>query len=65
MKNWIKKQWCSYFHGGGTIERDSEGRINWRCAHCGRWSDMPVSLEEEIAQFDKDLLDWQVRHGKL
>jgi len=40
---------CAYFHGGGHIERDEQGRINWRCATCGRWSGNPVPLCEEAS----------------
>lgn len=47
MSAWIKRLWCQWTHGGGTIERDDMGRINWRCAKCGRWSDKPVPLEDE------------------
>lgn len=40
--------WCAYTHGGGRIERDPLGRINWRCAKCGRWS-IPVETQAEAA----------------
>ena len=44
--------WCAITHAGGRIERDSEGRINWRCATCGRWSDYPVPIDEERRSTD-------------
>ena len=47
--------WCSWFHGGGDIRRDSLGRINWQCRKCGRWSD-PVPLDHE-----KKLTDAAIR----
>lgn len=45
---WIKivNLWCGWTHGGGHVKRDAQGRINWQCAKCGRWS-IPVSLEDE------------------
>jgi hypothetical protein len=46
MYEWLKKNMCAYFHGGGRIKRDAVGRINWQCDKCGRWAD-PVPLEEE------------------
>ena len=48
----LKNMWCDLTHGGGRIERDEMGRINWRCAKCGRWSDFPVSHEDERRQTD-------------
>lgn len=39
--------WCGWTHGGGQIKRDDEGRINWQCNKCGRWSRYPVPLGEE------------------
>lgn len=47
MSEWWKSLWCDLTHGGGTIQRDELGRINWRCAKCGRWSDFPVPLKED------------------
>jgi hypothetical protein len=35
----LKTFWCSWFHGGGTVERDPLGRVNWQCSKCGRWCD--------------------------
>jgi hypothetical protein len=43
--------WCSWTHGGGHIERDPLGRVNWQCNKCGRWAD-PVSLADERAMTD-------------
>lgn len=48
---WLARVWCSYTHGGGTIERDPCGRINWQCIKCGRWAD-PVPLCEEAKTTD-------------
>ena len=45
----MMKLWCDWTHGGGHIDRDVQGRINWRCGKCGRWSDSPVPLNEEAA----------------
>jgi len=39
--------WCRWTHGGGRVERDEQGRLNWRCTKCGRWGDYPVSLKDE------------------
>lgn len=39
--------WCAWTHGGGQIKRDDQGRINWQCNKCGRWSRYPVPLIEE------------------
>lgn len=47
MGEWLKKKICQWFHGGGDINRDDQGRINWQCRKCGRWSDNPVPLIEE------------------
>lgn len=46
---WWTRFVCEWFHGGGQIDRDPQGRINWRCSHCGRWSDNPVPLADEHA----------------
>ena len=45
----LRKFWCNWFHGGGHVRRDVFGRISWRCAKCGRWSDYPVPTAEERA----------------
>lgn len=42
-----RKVWCNWLHGGGHIHRDEQGRLNWRCSKCGRWSANPVLLPEE------------------
>ena len=47
-------EWCSYTHGGGQIERDSSGRINWQCCKCGRWAN-PVSENDEFKMTNKQL----------
>lgn len=49
VTRFFTRVWCDITHGGGRIERDSHGRINWRCARCGRWSDHPVPLKDERA----------------
>lgn len=43
----IKRLWCDWFHAGGHVERDPQGRINWRCITCGRWHVDPVPPEDE------------------
>lgn len=65
MTNYFQKVWCNFTHGGGAIERDAEGRINWRCAKCGRWSDHPVSESDERLVIDRELADYRRRrsHG--
>lgn len=52
MKKWLKRLMCDWTHGGGEIMRDDEGRINWRCGKCGRWSDKPVPVDDERRQTD-------------
>lgn len=42
--NWIKHKLCDWFHAGGRIKRDEQGRINWQCDTCGRWG-TPVEKE--------------------
>ena len=46
MIDWLKEQWCDWFHGGGHIKRDCYGRINWQCDRCGRWGE-PVERNDE------------------
>lgn len=58
MRRWVSKLWCSLTHGGGSIERDALGRINWQCCKCGRWSDDPVSPEEERRIIDSDIIKY-------
>ena len=41
-------EWCRLTHGGGHIQRDPTGRVNWQCNKCGRWAE-PVSQEDEAA----------------
>jgi len=47
MSEWLAEIWCELFHRGGDIKRDSEGRINWQCAKCGRWGTSVTDLEED------------------
>ena len=54
IKAKLKSWWCGLTHGGGVITRDPEGRINWRCSKCGRWSD-PIPLSKESAMIDEDI----------
>lgn len=49
---------CEWFHGGGSVTRDSNGRINWQCHRCGRWS-APVSHKEEAVMIDRDLANYR------
>lgn len=53
MRKLLKRLFCDWFHGGGDVVRDDQDRINWRCRKCGRWSDHPVSHEEEKAAIIK------------
>jgi hypothetical protein len=39
--------WCDWTHGGGSVERDELGWINWQCRKCKRWGDHPVPLRSE------------------
>ena len=54
LTGWIAEQWCAWTHGGGTIQRDEIGRINWQCSRCGRWS-VPVPLQYEDAVINADI----------
>lgn len=47
-----KNMWCNWTHGGGRLLRDAQGRINWCCGKCGRWSDNPVPHKQERLQTD-------------
>jgi len=60
MVNAIKSAWCAWTHGGGRIERDEMGRINWQCAKCGRWSDSPIPVETERYMTDRAIARWYV-----
>ena len=40
--------WCDLFHGGGQIKRDDDGRINWQCNKCLRWSDPVDTMTERL-----------------
>lgn len=55
----LRALWCGWTHGGGRIERDPLGRINWRCAKCGRWSDNPVPIAEERRMTDEALAEYR------
>ena len=55
MIKWLNDLWCDWTHGGGKIERDELGRINWRCSKCGRWSDDPTPLKTERSICGKEL----------
>ena len=55
MNRWLFRLMCDWTHGGGRILRDDQGRINWRCDKCGRWSDSPVPLDDERRQTDADI----------
>lgn len=50
--DWFRKLVCHFFHRGGEVARDDQGRINWRCLKCGRWSDHPVGHEKELEVLD-------------
>ena len=50
----LKEMWCLTFHNG-RVERDNQGRINWHCSDCGRWSPNPVSLADERRMTNRDL----------
>lgn len=57
--NIFPKHWrCSWFHGGGTIKRDEQDRINWQCNKCKRWSDYPVELKQEAKYVTADINNW-------
>ena len=51
----LLREWCSYTHRGGQIDRDSLGRINWQCCKCGRWAH-PVREIEEIEMTNKQII---------
>jgi len=55
MLEWLSKAWCAWVHVGGDVRRDPEGRINWQCRQCGRWSDHPVSPIEEAWVLDTEI----------
>ena len=44
----LTKLWCEWTHGGGLLHRDGQDRLNWRCSKCGRWSDNPLPVRDEI-----------------
>ena len=58
---WLSTLWCEWVHNRGHIERDDQGRINWRCAKCGRCSDIPVSRVDEDATVLRDLEAYRQR----
>jgi hypothetical protein len=47
LRETLTRWWCDWTHGGGVIRRDEQGRINWQCGRCGRWSPNPVPLDDE------------------
>lgn len=49
--------WCAWTHGGGQIKRDEQGRINWQCNKCGRWSPYPVPLKDEHEVINRHLAE--------
>jgi len=57
----LLEMWCGLFHGGGRIERDEHGRINWQCKKCGRWSRFPVPLDEEQKSTDRAIAEYRTR----
>lgn len=54
MINWLSKNWCNWFHGGGRIKRDNKGCINWQCDKCGRWGE-PVEHSVEQRMIERDI----------
>jgi hypothetical protein len=56
LRDIINRTLCDWFHGGGHIKRDAEGRINWQCHHCGRWA-TPVDHESEAAIVRRDIAE--------
>lgn len=49
---WLRKLWCRWRHTGGYVTRDAEGRLNWRCAECARWSEhaVPIDVERRVVE---------------
>jgi rubrerythrin len=37
IAKYLKALWCSWTHGGGTVEHNPSGLIDWQCNKCGRW----------------------------
>lgn len=35
----LAAEWCRLTHGGGHIQRDPTGCVNWQCNKCGRWAE--------------------------
>lgn len=50
----IAVEWCNLTHGGGHIERDPSGRVNWQCNKCWRWA-TPVDTEDERRAIEADI----------
>lgn len=65
MREWLSRTWCAWMHGGGQIERDAHGRIDWRCARCGRWSGKPVPLTDEQKVVDRNVAECRTSTKKL
>lgn len=55
LKAWIARKVCDWWHSGGRVKRDPQGRINWQCDTCGRWSDSPVHSAVERAVIADEL----------
>lgn len=55
---------CDWTHAGGHITRDAQGRINWQCSTCGRWS-TPVSPKEERQVVDRELENYRATLAKI
>ena len=64
IAKFIATKWCDTFHGGGSIVRDNLGRLNWQCKKCGRYSDFPVSLEDEKMVIDRDIEAFKARRNR-
>ena len=58
----LREIWCGLAHGGGNVKRDAEGRINWQCSTCGRWS-TPVPLDVERNVIDRDIAERRKQKG--
>lgn len=63
MLEWLSKKWCAWVHVGGDVRRDHNGRINWQCRQCGRWSDEPITPEDENWVLDNELAKYAKRKG--
>ena len=50
----LRNLWCDWTHSG-VIKRVAQGRINWQCEKCGRWSDKPLGHNLEGAFIDAEI----------